>query len=253
LLTNKAIFIYCAILLIITTAFRLIPQYVPGVLGYASSISVKDLLTLTNQKRKEQGLSELRLNATLSEAAKKKAQDMFEEQYWAHISPSGKEPWDFILGEKYDYIYAGENLAKNFSTSKDVVDAWYKSPSHRENLMSANYDEMGFAIVNGILDGYETTLVVQMFGRPRSPGQVASVYEEEEVIKESIKVAEESPVISTTGAPSPIIETPTVLPIIDIATATKAITIGFAGFITVLLSLDIWYSRKKGIAKVKWS
>jgi uncharacterized protein YkwD len=73
------------------------------------------------------------------------------------FSPDGTEPWDFILGEKYDYIYAGENLAKNFSTFDDVVEAWYNSPSHKENLLNKNYTEMGFAIVNGELNGYETT------------------------------------------------------------------------------------------------
>jgi len=156
LLSNKAIIVYCAAMLLIAGIFRFLPKVVPGVLGYASDISVKDLLTYTNMKRKEAGFSELRLNSSLTSAAYQKAEDMFKDQYWAHISPAGTEPWDFILGQNYDYIYAGENLAKNFKNSKDVVEAWMKSSSHRENLLSPNYDEIGFAVVNGVMEGYET-------------------------------------------------------------------------------------------------
>lgn len=178
MLSHKAIIIYCLLILFATGLFRLIPLVFPGVLGYASDIKISDLLVDSNKKRVAAGLSELRLNEKLTDAADKKASHMFEKNYWAHISPDGTEPWDFILGENYDYIYAGENLAKNFTHSDEVVEAWMGSPSHRDNLLSPNYDEVGFAVRDGILDGYETTLVVQMFGRPRAKGQVASVYEE---------------------------------------------------------------------------
>jgi len=174
-LENKAILIYCVFILVITAVFRIIPKVAPGVLGYASDINITDLLKYTNKKRGENGVSNLRLNDKLSAAAQKKAKDMFEDGYWAHVAPDGTEPWDFIVGEDYEYIYAGENLAKNFSTSKEVVEAWFKSPSHKSNLIGANYEEVGFAVVNGVMNGYETTLVVQMFGKPRQPSMLASV------------------------------------------------------------------------------
>ncbi|GIW69557.1 MAG: hypothetical protein KatS3mg101_0304 [Patescibacteria group bacterium] len=234
----------------------------PGVLGYASNISVKDLLEYTNAKRRDSGLSELRLNAALSAAAKLKAEDMFKNQYWAHVSPSGKEPWDFILSQNYDYIYAGENLAKNFNNSKDVVEAWMKSQSHRENLLSPNYDEIGFAVVNGVMDGYETTLVVQMFGRPRTASQVASVYEEQAVLEKEAKataaVSERESSVTTAGvaggAPSGEMSVYTPVeapakPTIDVTTAAKTVSAVFGGFVGTLLALDVWYSRKKQIRK----
>ena len=135
-----------------------------GVLGYASNINSDELLKYTNQRRVDFGLEPLSMNSALSKAAQKKAEDMFKYGYWAHVSPTGTEPWSFILAQDYDYVFAGENLARNFSRSKDVVDAWFASPSHRENLLNRNYRDMGFAITNGVLDGYETTVVVQMFG-----------------------------------------------------------------------------------------
>ncbi len=136
------------------------------VLGFATDITVDKLLYYTNQERIKHGLQPLKLNEKLSKAAKMKALDMFTKNYWAHYAPDGKTPWDFILQAGYEYEYAGENLAKNFMFSKDVVDAWMKSPSHRENILKKEYTDIGFAVENGILQGEETTLVVQLFGKP---------------------------------------------------------------------------------------
>ena len=42
------------------------------------------------------------------------------------------------------------------------------STSHRENLLKKDYTDVGFAVVNGTLNGEQTTLVVQMFAKPLS-------------------------------------------------------------------------------------
>lgn len=150
------------------------PSFLGDILGYSSDISVSDVVSLTNQERAKSGLSQLTLNAKLSEAASGKARDMFTEQYWAHTSPSGTEPWDFISGAGYSYRVAGENLARDFATTTQMVAAWMASPTHRDNIMHPRYQEIGVAVVNGTLEGIETTLVVQMFGTPRAE-QVAQV------------------------------------------------------------------------------
>lgn len=245
-LSNGAIFVYCIIILSASTVFRFIPKLIPGVLGYASNINVSDLLVYTNKKRTDAGLNPLVLNEKLSIAAEKKAYDMFDEDYWAHVSPSGVEPWDFILSEGYDYIYAGENLAKNFSTSKEVVEGWYRSPSHKSNLLSSNYDEIGFAVVNGTLNGYETTLVVQMFGRPRDSTMIASVYEGDQVLEDVSQRQEiEVPVKGTQITVNP----EKVEPKVDITIVSKAMSLAFGGFVIALLVIDIWYSKKTGTSK----
>lgn len=136
----------------------------PDILGVATDISVEKLLYYTNQKRAEAGFAPLTLNSNLSQAATGKAQDMFSKDYWAHNSPDGLTPWVFIKNVGYNYLYAGENLAKNFNNSEGVVAAWMTSPSHRENILSSKYQDIGFAVVNGKLNGEETTLVVQMMG-----------------------------------------------------------------------------------------
>jgi hypothetical protein len=86
------------------------------------------------------------------------------EQHWDHFGPNGETPWQFIRAEGYNYVYAGENLAKGFQTAEGVHEAWMASPTHAANIMSGNYKDIGVAVVQGVLLGKQTTLVVQMFG-----------------------------------------------------------------------------------------
>jgi len=245
LLSNTAVLSYSIILIVLISLFHIVPKVLPGTLGYASNIKVEDLFKLTNDIRAERNLSALRLNPVLTKAARLKADHMFNNDYWAHVAPDGTEPWDFILDAGYDYAFAGENLAKNFGLSSEVVEAWYRSPSHKDNLLSSNYDEVGFAVVNGVLDGYETTLVVQMFGRPRSPAYLASA-EEEKKLLEAVSIAAPETVVPVIAI-EPASE---VLPAIDVGTASKTITFVVSGFLFLLLAMDIWYTRRKAIPKL---
>lgn len=144
----------------------------PSILGFASNITPERIIELTNQKRAEQGFSPLTVNGQLSEAAQRKAGDMFAFDYWSHTSPSGRDPWAFFKEVGYRYLYAGENLARDFMNSESVVEAWMNSPTHRDNILSENYQEIGLAVVDGTLNGVETTLVIQLFGTP-TPAAVA--------------------------------------------------------------------------------
>lgn len=157
--------IFCiAFILIFQLGLTLVHKVSPEVLGYASNITAGDLLNETNSRRSGAGMGQLSLNGELNNAAAGKASDMFAGQYWAHVSPQGKEPWAFMTGAGYNYVFAGENLARDFGDSKGVVDAWMNSPSHKENLLNSRFQDVGFAIVNGKYGDSETTIVVQMFG-----------------------------------------------------------------------------------------
>ncbi len=249
LLSHLFLFIYVSIVASSFLFFKYVPRVAPGVLGYASKIDIDTLLKDTNIKRSEAGLQPLTLDQKLSEAAKKKASHMFKEDYWAHVSPAGVEPWVFILGEDYDYMYAGENLAKNFNTSDEVVDAWYNSPSHRENLLNAKYLDVGFAVVNGNLQGYETTLVVQMFGKLRGTSQTAAVPNTPEVAADTSVFEDQAPVETSAITESAVVAEPEIAPIIDISRFTTYLAYSMTVFMLILLLLDIWYSSKKGIQK----
>lgn len=136
------------------------------VLSRVSSIQTVDLLTYTNNEREAKGLADLQLNDKLSEAAFLKAQDMYESQYWAHVSPSGVQPWKWFGDVGYNYSAAGENLAKNYPTSKATVEAWMNSESHRANILNTEFKEVGFAVLDGVLENQNTTLVVALYGSP---------------------------------------------------------------------------------------
>lgn len=168
-LHNSSVIFYIILLIAFQFSINIVKQVNPNVLGYATDISTEKIITLVNQKRTEANLPPLSMSDQLSGAATQKAQDMFGQNYWAHISPTGTTPWKFITSSGYEYLYAGENLARNFNTSEEVVNAWMNSPSHRANILKPEYKDIGLAILNGKLNGEDTTLVVQEFGAKTNP------------------------------------------------------------------------------------
>lgn len=143
-----------------------------SVLGTKAAISTDALLDETNKQRQSQGVSALQMNDRLSEAAYMKAQDMLRQQYWAHVAPDGTTPWQWLTKVGYNYASAGENLAKNFSSSSATITAWMASLDHRENVLNTRFTEVGFGVADGILDGQHTTLIVALYGQ--SVGAVAA-------------------------------------------------------------------------------
>jgi len=239
LLHHNFFHFYSAVFILFVVVISVSKTLLPGVLGYDSEIKVSELLQKTNEIRVQNGLSKLVLNEKLSNAAKAKADYMFKNNFWAHTAPDGTEPWDFILQNNYDYAYAGENLARNFYYSSEVVQAWFNSPSHRENLLSGNYDEVGFAVVSGVLDGYETTLVVQMFGRPKDLKTITTLEQQNKYLS-SLK-EKESVASSTSNA--------TNASVIDISAVFRYLAFSILGFVLALFLLDGFYSKKHGIDK----
>jgi hypothetical protein len=165
------------------------------VLGFSSTITPSEVITYTNEQREKLGLEPLRSNQALNEAALAKAQDMFSKQYWAHAAPDGTQPWYFFKQAKYEYSVAGENLARDFSNTPDMMSAWMNSPTHKANIVHGKYQEIGIAVVDGKLHGIETTLVVQFFGTPLSG--VAQINDRAGVNAQDIPmIADLAPVIS---------------------------------------------------------
>lgn len=130
----------------------------------AGDINASSLIELTNQARLEVGLKPLAPNHKLTQAAYRKAQDMLSRGYFAHTNPDGKPFYQWVEEESYNYLYAGENLAIDFSTSEGVTAAWLGSPSHRANIVNEHYTEIGIVALRGEWQGRETTVVVQNFG-----------------------------------------------------------------------------------------
>lgn len=137
-----------------------------NVLGVESNITITSLFNQTNAYRQEIGVGKLKLNDKLDKAAYLKAQDMFAKQYWSHVSPDGTQPWKWFSDAGYNYNEAGENLAKNFTSTNGVMTAWLNSPEHKANILKSEYQDVGFAIVSGEIDKKPISLVVALYGMP---------------------------------------------------------------------------------------
>ncbi len=164
---------------------------------FSSEITVQSVISLTNQARIEAGVPEVKHNTMLERAAMNKAQDMALGSYFSHVSPDGRQPWDFIKEAGYKYAAAGENLAVHFFDVEPLQDAWMNSPGHKANVLNKNYEEMGVGIAKGRYENFDTIFVVEMFGKPliaddKLDENVDQVAKTEEVLKTTTNVQESS-------------------------------------------------------------
>lgn len=267
LLHHDSIFFVIALFVFFGSLLGAVHNNYPQVLGISANIAPGDLLAITNQKRAENGLKPLAMNGQLAQAAEGKASHMFANNYWAHIAPDGTTPWFFIKNAGYEYLYAGENLARGFSTASEVVDAWMASPTHRENMLSSNYDEVGFAIQTGSLTGSDTILVVEELGRRYGSQAQAAVETTQQVptatpaVVAKITVAPTAvPTVIPTNTPTPTPETKNNVttgvassvnqPLFDSKSLTKNIAFGVLALFLVVLVIDAIIIEKKKIARV---
>ena len=119
--------------------------------GSVSSLE-RQVVALVNQERAAYGLSPLTLSADLSDGARLKSQDMRDNRYFDHNSPTYGTPFEMMGSLGITYRAAAENIAMGYRTAEAVVDGWMNSPGHRANILSDKYTEIGV----GHVDGYWT-------------------------------------------------------------------------------------------------
>jgi hypothetical protein len=136
----------------------------------ASEINAENVIRYVNEARNNNGLKELRVSEKLTAVATAKVNDMVAHNYFAHTSPAGLTPWHWFEKIGYDYKYAGENLAINFTTAEAQQVAWMNSPTHRKNILNENYHEIGVAVAAGEVNGTLGIIAVQEFGTLAHPG-----------------------------------------------------------------------------------
>ncbi len=108
-----------------------------------------EVVKLVNNERSQKGLSPLASNAKLTEVALVKAKDMSTNNYFSHTSPTYGSPFDMMKKFGVTYTYAGENIAMGQQTPQEVMKAWMNSQGHRENILKAEYTQIGVAYYNG--------------------------------------------------------------------------------------------------------
>ncbi len=237
-LKPKLLFCYSAILLLIKIAAISFFLFLPYS-NFFSAITQDRLIVLINQARQNNNLPAVSLNEKLNTTANLKINDMLTNNYFEHISPAGVTPWSWFKKAGYNYAYAGENLAIDFAQTDDVFSAWMASPTHRDNILNPNFNEIGLAVKNGPLQNHDATLAVLVFGRPAAEiarlsggkpqtGQSttsADTISKEKTISASGRSATPTPKIQKTPLPrltTTPIQSPSTIPLISNLPSTPA-------------------------------
>jgi hypothetical protein len=166
ILRPRAIAFVVMVALVAESAFVFGAKYIIPQSKFFGIIEVNALVDETNQNRVTNGLPDLQVSSALTVAAQDKANDEATKGYFAHTSPQGLTPWYWFQQVGYNFDYAGENLAVNFSDSEDVTTAWMNSPEHRANILNTDFTQIGIAAAQGVYEGEPTTFVVEEFGTP---------------------------------------------------------------------------------------
>lgn len=106
-----------------------------------------EVIRLVNEIRVEYGLGTLTTNWQLSRVARYKSQDMHDNHYFSHTSPTYGTPFQMIKNFNISYRTAGENIAKGYRTPQAVVDGWMNSEGHRANILNASFTQIGVGYV----------------------------------------------------------------------------------------------------------
>jgi len=119
-----------------------VPQVADSVLAFESEV-----IRLVNGHRAQNGLKPLTANWELSRVARYKSQDMADNRYFSHTSPTYGSPFQMIRNFGISFRSAGENIAYGQRTPQAVVTAWMNSSGHRANILNASYTQIGVGYV----------------------------------------------------------------------------------------------------------
>ena len=119
----------------------------------------KEVFDVINKQRTKNGLAALKDDSEVQRVAKIKAQDMVDNNYFSHTSPTYGSPFDMLKSFKISYKTAGENIAGNSSNSSAVT-AWMNSSGHKANILNGNFNYTGIGVVSSPKYG---KMYVQLF------------------------------------------------------------------------------------------
>ncbi len=119
----------------------------------------KEVFDLINKQRTNNGLPALKNDSEVQRIARIKAQDMVDNNYFSHNSPTYGSPFDMMKSFKVSYKTAGENIAANSSNSSAVT-AWMNSSGHKANILNSSFNYTGIGVVSSPRYG---KMYVQMF------------------------------------------------------------------------------------------
>jgi uncharacterized protein YkwD len=154
-----------SVVFISTSAFTTKDINVLGVAQVANKVSVAEatpkaaemdeyenqIAAMINNIRVENGLNALAADGSLNAVAENRSQDLLNRNYFSHYTPEGTNVFDVMRSFGVSYRYAGENLAQSAPASAGTTDgfmnAWMNSPTHKANILRAQYTKIGVSMV----------------------------------------------------------------------------------------------------------
>lgn len=119
----------------------------------------QEMLRLVNEARKQNNVAPLQADIPLTKVARVKSQDMIDNNYFSHNSPTYGSPFDMMKSFGINYVKAGENIAGNQNVQK-AHESLMNSPGHRKNILNPDYTHIGIGIKQG---GQYGIMFTQMF------------------------------------------------------------------------------------------
>jgi len=117
------------------------------------------MVNLVNQARTGQGVKPLSVNSQLVTLARRKSQDMVNNNYFSHTSPTYGSPFEMMKNAGIKYSTAGENIA-GAATVESAHQSLMNSSGHRANILNPSFTQIGIGIVSGSMYG---KIFTQMF------------------------------------------------------------------------------------------
>jgi uncharacterized YkwD family protein len=115
----------------------------PSAPDVAGNSLIEQVVQLTNEQRRQNGLPGLQVDGDLTNMAQTKARDMLDNNYFSHTSPTYGSPFEMMKRFGISYRFAGENIGKGQQTAEQVVSDWMNSPGHRANILNSSFTHIG--------------------------------------------------------------------------------------------------------------
>jgi len=109
----------------------------------------QQVVEIVNKERAKAGLQPLSINNELANMAMVKAQDLHNNNYFDHNSPTYGSPFDMMRQFGITYNFAGENIAKGQTSPTQVMNDWMNSPGHKANILKNSFTQIGVAYYKG--------------------------------------------------------------------------------------------------------
>ncbi len=114
------------------------------------------LVTDVNQARAAAGLPALVVDATIRSVARSHSLDMVQNDYFAHDSLDGTDPFQRMRNAGVTFTYADENIAAG-NTADEVHSELMNSAPHRANILDPRMRRIGIGVATGGTYGLTVT------------------------------------------------------------------------------------------------